>query len=77
MKSGGMSQGLEALRRAVPLPVQELLVCTITIGAANHAVGPFTLGAQLIGAIVLAAALQCARSMQVVQAALSKPTHQA
>lgn len=73
-----MSQGLKALRSAVPPPVQDLLFCTITIGAANHAVGPFTLGAQLVGATALAAALQCVRSMLMAQAAaLSKPTHQA
>ena len=71
-----MTQDLQALRRAVPPPVQDLLFCIVTIGAANHAVGPFTLGAQLIGAIVLAAALQCARSLQMAQAA-AKPTHHA
>ncbi len=71
-----MSKGLQTLRRAVPPPVQDLLFCTVTIGAANHAVGPFTLGAQLVGAIVLAAALQCARSMQMAQVT-TKPTHHA
>ena len=59
-----LGEGLEQLccRRAVPQPVQDLLFCMVAIGVANHTAGPLKLGAQLIGTIVLAAALQLARS---------------
>lgn len=64
----------------VPQPVLDLLICIVVMGAANHTVGPFTLVAQLIVTIVLAAALQFARSLQMRQAlaaTLAKPARKA